>query len=191
MEIQKLHRVSDRIWYMDPTVETDRPQLGYIRGDRMSAMVDAGNSPAHAALFFDSLLAEGLPLPSLCLITHWHWDHVLGIPGLGIPSVCCEKTAQILRDNLGMAAELYDGDECVRAEYSSPSGIKVEVPAYTFGSSFSADLGGVTARCLFVGGPHSEDGTLVCVPEEGFVFGGQLQRQLLAAAHRLRHPAAG
>lgn len=172
MENQELHRISDRIWYLDPTAETDRPALGYIRGDRFSIMVDAGNSPAHVDLFYSRLKENGLPLPSLCLITHWHWDHTFGIPGLGIPSACTAETARCLRDNAGRADEIYASDGCVRAEYGSPSDIDIRVPDLTFSGRFSVDAGGVETDLVYVGGPHSSDSAIVYIPQENFIFGG-------------------
>ena len=179
MEKQELHRLSDRIWYMDPTVETDRPELGYVRGDRFSVMVDAGNSPAHAALFYEKLRENGLPLPSFCLITHWHWDHTFGIAGLEIPSVCSRRTAEYLREAAGWSfapggegRNMYDGEPCLQAEYAEPEEIRVRVPELTFDDRISFDLGGVTVEMLFVGGPHSDDSSLIFIPEEKVLFAG-------------------
>ena len=179
MEIQRLHELTQRIWYMDPTVETDRPALGYIRGDRFSVMVDAGNSPAHAALFMELLKEKGLPLPSYCLITHWHWDHTFGICGLDIPCVCSEKTAEYL-DKAGKwsfaeggeGRKQYDSDSCIRAEYADPLAIRIEVPEITFDREITFDLGGISAKMIFVGGPHSDDSAIVFIPEEKVIFAG-------------------
>ena len=48
MDMQK---ISNRIFYLPSMEETDRPVLGYIKGDRYSLMVDAGNSPKHVSLY--------------------------------------------------------------------------------------------------------------------------------------------
>ncbi|WP_306299211.1 MBL fold metallo-hydrolase [Brevibacillus brevis] len=42
-------------------------------------LIDAGNSPAHAALFRKSLQRLGARLPDLLILTHWHWDHTFGM----------------------------------------------------------------------------------------------------------------
>ena len=179
MEIQELHKLTDHIWYMDPTVETDRPALGYIRGDRYSVMVDAGNSPAHVSLFMERLEENGLPLPSFCLITHWHWDHTFGICGLDIPSLCSEKTASYLKEASewsfapgGKGREMYDGEPCLQAEYDDPEKIRISVPEITFDKEISLDLGNTTVRMMFVGGPHSDDSSIIYVEEEKTVFAG-------------------
>ena len=76
MELKKL---SEHIWYMPFEEERDRPNLGYIKGDKLSIAVDAGHSEAHIREFYALLRKEGLPLPSLTVITHWHWDHTFAM----------------------------------------------------------------------------------------------------------------
>ena len=74
-----LKKISECIYYLPPDSETDRPVLGYIRGDRYSLMVDAGNSSNHVDIFNRELTKLGLPLPDYVAITHWHWDHTFGM----------------------------------------------------------------------------------------------------------------
>ena len=76
----ELIKITDRISYLPGEQRTDRPLLYYIRGDRYSVAVDAGNSRAHVELFYSALTAAGLPLPKLTVLTHWHWDHTFGLP---------------------------------------------------------------------------------------------------------------
>ena len=75
----ELIQVSDRVWYSMYEEERDRPILGYVRGDRWSLAVDAGHSDAHVKGFYEALEKEGLPLPSVTVLTHWHWDHTFGM----------------------------------------------------------------------------------------------------------------
>ena len=76
-----LKKVTDRIYYLpgEDFTGRDRPFLYYIRGDKLSLAVDAGNSPDHVELFYSQLKAAGLPLPDITLLTHWHWDHTFGL----------------------------------------------------------------------------------------------------------------
>ena len=41
MELKKL---TEHIWYMPYEEERDRPNLGYIKGDKWSLAIDAGHS---------------------------------------------------------------------------------------------------------------------------------------------------
>lgn len=74
-----LHKLTERVFFMKNQEETDRPLLGYVRGSRDALMIDAGNSPAHVALFRAGLKERGLPDPGWVGITHWHWDHCYGL----------------------------------------------------------------------------------------------------------------
>ena len=58
-----LVRVSDRIWYLpgEDFTGRDRPFLYYVKGEKKSLAVDAGNSPAHVRAFYAALEAAGLP----------------------------------------------------------------------------------------------------------------------------------
>lgn len=66
----ELIKLSGHIWYMPFEEERDRPNLCYVKGEKMSLAVDAGHSEEHIRVFYDLLEKEGLPLPSLTVITH-------------------------------------------------------------------------------------------------------------------------
>ena len=73
----ELIRFTDRIFYLPHEEKTDRPLLAYIKGDKFSLAIDAGNSADHVNKFYKSLEAENLKKPEVTIITHWHWDHPL------------------------------------------------------------------------------------------------------------------
>ena len=75
----ELKRLTGHIWYMPHETERDRPNLGYVRGEKLSLAVDAGHSAAHVREFYALLEKENLPLPSITILTHWHWDHTFGM----------------------------------------------------------------------------------------------------------------
>ena len=80
--MHQLIQLSERIWYMDLDYAADRPNLGYIQGDEFSLMFDCGASPAHVSDFMGLLNVHGLPLPKMATLSHWHWDHALGMAAL-------------------------------------------------------------------------------------------------------------
>ena len=90
----ELIRLSERVWYSMYEEERDRPCLGYIKGDRWSLAVDAGHSAAHVREFYEALEKEGLPLPALTAITHWHWDHAFGMHSIAGLSAANVRTNQ-------------------------------------------------------------------------------------------------
>lgn len=186
--MHQLIQLSKRIWHMDLDYATDRPNLGYIQGDDRSLMFDCGASPAHVSDFMELLQEHGLPLPEIAVLSHWHWDHALGMAALkerGIPVIACRQTDAVLgqvsswewteeamRERLKSGEEILFCDDFIRKEYR---GDLSAIPRFCvadilFEKTKTVDLGGITAQLIRVGGPHSEDSVVCYVPEEKFVF---------------------
>lgn len=180
-----LHQLSDRVWYLPHSPETDRPVLGYIRGDRYSFMVDAGASGAHAALFLQAVAGQGLPAPDFVGITHWHWDHAYGLSSISAVSVASALTNRQLDkmsrwrfDDASMHARTQSGEESpfcsemIQKEYPDRSRICVRPADIAFDERLMLDLGGVCCEMTRVGGSHSEDSTVFSIPQEKIAFLG-------------------
>lgn len=181
----ELKQLCEGIWYLPHDSATDRPALGYIRGEQDSLMVDCGNSPAHLALFRRELERCGLPMPETALITHWHWDHTFAMCAFDGMTVACEATARQLQvvqswkwTDAAMKERLLTGEDIefcdthIRLEYPDLSAIRVVPPMQVFDREITFDLGGLTCRAIRVGGPHSEDSVLVYIPERKILFAG-------------------
>lgn len=179
------HKLTERIYYLPFSEETDRPNLGYIRGDKFSLMVDAGNSAKHAGLFLSCLAEHGFPAPDYVALTHWHWDHTFGMHALKAKSIAGRLTNQQLGimaqwkwDDRSMSGRLASGDEIefcdthIRIEYPDRGEITVRTADLIFDRRLSLDLGGITCELLHIGGPHSEDSAAVYIPEEKVIFLG-------------------
>ena len=70
--------------------------LGYIRGERYSLAVDAGNSRRHGEKFYAALDAAELRRPDFTVLTHWHWDHTFGMHHIHGLSAAHMKTNEML-----------------------------------------------------------------------------------------------
>lgn len=173
--------------YVTPCEErNDRPYLGYIRGGRMSVMVDAGNSPAHAAEFLQAAAEEGLRPPSMVMLTHHHWDHTFGLAGIkGALSVSLRDTADELRRLRGYTwdEEHLDGyiaDNRIplfcrphlKCEYPDLSKIAIALPDVETEGGFSIDIGGETVRFFRVTSPHTDECACVLAERAGVLFVG-------------------
>lgn len=174
MELKKL---SDRIWYSMYEEERDRPCLGYIKGDNLSLAVDAGHSAMHVKEFYELLKKEGLPLPALTVITHWHWDHAFGMHSISGLSVANFRTNQHLEEFANMirtdgVQKFFDLDPSIRKEYASGQPVVIVPASIVFESSLQIDLGNVTAKLCTCISPHTDDTTLIYIPEEKTMFLG-------------------
>lgn len=180
-----LKKITDRVFYMPGSEETDRPTLGLICGDKYSLVVDSGNSPNHAKEFLDELNKMNIPKVRYLVITHHHWDHVLGIEDMNLVTISHEKTKEKLDemkeykwDDVSLDKYLEEGIfndptvEAIKKEIPDRDEFTVGNVEITYKDSIEIDLGKVTCIVKAVGGCHTEDSSVVYVPEEGVVFLG-------------------
>lgn len=174
---KKLIRLTDRVWVYPYEKARDRPNLGYVRGDKQCLAVDAGHSDAHIAEFYAALEAEGLPLPDVTVLTHWHWDHTFAmhrVHGLTLASARTGRHLRVFRDKLereGVEAFLAM-DESIRLEYAGNRPAVVVPADVTFSGEIAVDLGGCAVRAFEVETPHTDDGVFALIPDEGVLFIG-------------------
>ena len=173
----RLIRVTDRVWYYPLDDTKDRPILGYIRGDRFSVAVDAGHSAEHVQEFYAAIKAEGLPLPALTVITHWHWDHTFGMHAVNGKTLASRRTnahlTELLEEHgddlLGYITPL---DPFTGVEYESGQEVKVVLSDMEYEGSALVSAGGVDIEIMQAPSPHTDDSTLVYIPEERSLFFG-------------------
>jgi glyoxylase-like metal-dependent hydrolase (beta-lactamase superfamily II) len=181
--LQTLERLSERFWYQTPVSETDRPILGAVVGDDMTLMIDAGNSENHAKYFLEELNKIGVPKPALAVITHWHWDHILGLTALDFPSIASRQTKgkmeelipfswtdAALDERVKQGIEIEFCATAIKKEFPEHRDITIKLPTITFDKKAEIDLGGVTCILQHVGGDHSTDSIVVYIKEEKILF---------------------
>ena len=162
----ELKRLSQHIWYMPFEEERDRPNLGYVKGDNYSIAIDAGHSAAHTKEFYDLLEKEKLPLPSLTVITHWHWDHTFGMHAAAGLCLANEKTNQYLatwKEKIETSGpdEFLSMNESIRKEYEGNREVKVVKADMTFNGEITLDLGGCTVKVMQTEAPHTDDSAVI------------------------------
>jgi glyoxylase-like metal-dependent hydrolase (beta-lactamase superfamily II) len=183
----KFEKISEHIRIMHAEHATDRPILAAIAGERRTLLMDAGNSPAHAALFREELQRQGVRLPDLMVLTHWHWDHSFGMSAWNIPAAAHEGTAKALHrlsqvsqwSDEAMEELIQEGcasDSTVRniqKEYGvDRASIQIVLPELRFTDRITIDLGGVTCVLEHVGGDHSSDSCFLYIEEDRVLFTG-------------------
>jgi glyoxylase-like metal-dependent hydrolase (beta-lactamase superfamily II) len=180
-------KLSERIYYMPHDEETDRPILGYIKGDNFSLMIDSGNSKKHANLFIEEIKSLEMRYPDYVAITHSHWDHTFGMNSLDAVSIACKRTNDILKNmtrwqwtDAAMKERLEAGediefcDTMIRKEYPDLSEIKVNTADIVFDENLSLDLGRITCKLMRLESSHADDCVIAYIPEEKIVFIGDI-----------------
>ena len=183
-----LKKITDRVYCLPHDPETDRPVLGYIRGDKYALAIEAGNSQDHVYEFYEELRKMGLKEPNYTAITHWHWDHTFGMHAISGQSIVCLDTNEKLKEvsqwgwsSQEMSARLESGaeiefcDQYIKVEYEDPKDIKVVTSDIVFDGKLTIDLGGVHCILSQVVAPHSKDSVLAYIPEEKTLFVGDAE----------------
>ncbi len=166
-----LDRLTERIWVYPFEERRDRPNLSYIRGDNWSLAVDAGHSGDHTKEFYRALEKEGLPLPKLTVLTHWHWDHTFGMHAVHGLCLTNERTNQYLdafRKRLEAEGTgfFFEMDERIRNEYEGGKPVIVTLADLVFRGEMLLDAGNCPIRVFQAEAPHTDDSTLVEIPGE-------------------------
>ena len=173
----KLTQLTERIWYYPFEKERDRPNLGYIRGDKWSLAIDAGHSDVHTAEFYEALQEAGFPLPSLTVLTHWHWDHSFGlhkVHGLSLANTLTNKHLREFREQVHQQGteSFLSLDESIRKEYAGGRPVIITLPDLEFSGEMKLDAGNCPIRLFQTAAPHTDDSTLIEVSGERVLFLG-------------------
>ncbi len=168
MSIRKL---TERVWMYPFEEERDRPVLCYIHGDRWNLAVDAGHSDEHVMEFYRALEDNGLPLPDITVLTHWHWDHTFGMHSVHGLCLANEKTNAYLKEFRDRIEKEGAGfflalDESIRKEYKDGKPVIVTLSDMVYSKEMLMDLGNCHVRIFEADSPHTDDSTLVLVPED-------------------------
>jgi len=182
-----LNKITEGIYHSDHVRKTDRPSLGLIVGEKGSMIVDSGNSPKHAEEFLQE--AEKVtksPIKYLG-ITHSHWDHIGGMEKMKIPSIGSRKTQRKLEDMKDWkwddaALEIRNKNgvfsdfviNTIKEEMSEEErkDFSISLLDINFVGQLTFDLGNLTCVMWELEGPHTEDTTLIYVPERKVLFLG-------------------
>ncbi|MFP4385113.1 MAG: MBL fold metallo-hydrolase [Spirochaetia bacterium] len=173
------------IYFSLPKAETDRPLLGLVSGRDAALMVDSGTSPGHAEEFLSAAGKNKTAPLKYQFLTHWHWDHVFGIPRVGAECIAHELTAAKLREmrgqpwnNAGLDKMVENGimspfnAECLRREMPNEAERIIGPVDRQFTDTLEIDLGELHCLIEHIGGTHTEDSSVLFVPEQKVLFPG-------------------
>lgn len=178
----RLQQIGTHTWIFPLESAKDRPNLGYVLGKETALAIDAGHSSSHVEDFYRALEAEGLPLPDLTVITHWHWDHTFGMHAVHGKTLARPETNQKLleiqkkmADNPGYGKKFLRSDPCIIREYAGGVPLVVVPADEVLTGDRTLDLGDVAVELHYAESPHTDDALLVYVPDDKVLFVGDAQ----------------
>lgn len=173
-----LKTLTKKIVYLEHETSVDRPMLAYIQGDRYALAIDAGYSKSHVDQFYHLLQQRYLKRPDFTVLTHWHFDHSLGLHATDGISIAHELTNRILKDQQKLLLDPNFVEKQKREnpyfekEYRDIDQVVIETADFTYQSEMTIDLGHLTAIIFHTPSPHSDDSTCIYIPEEKVLFLG-------------------
>ena len=178
----RLQQIGTHTWIFPLESAKDRPNLGYVLGKETALAIDAGHSSSHVEDFYRALEKEGLPLPELTVITHWHWDHTFGMHAVHGKTLARPETNQKLleiqkkmADNPGYGKKFLRSDPCIIREYAGGVPLVVVPADEELTGDRTLDLGDVAVELHYAESPHTDDALLVYVPDDKVLFVGDAQ----------------
>ncbi|WP_289355101.1 MBL fold metallo-hydrolase [Paenibacillus sp. S-12] len=180
-----LNKLSDSVYYLSNQNEKERPTLGLVCGDKYSLVIDAGNSVQHARDFLSEIENVNVPPVKYLVITHAHWDHFLGMNEFHATIIVNSLTNQLLNTWRGYSFDDHSLQEYVDAKKMTSQCVEIiknEVPNrdvfklntsdIVFDGSLVLDLGNKSCVIERIRSTHTDDSTIVYVPDEKAIFLG-------------------
>ena len=163
-------RVSDHVWAI-----VGFPNVAIVVGNRATLVVDTGLGPRNGATVM-RVVKKLSTAPKLFLTTtHFHVEHTAGEAGFPADTVLIRPAVQQEETEKSVDGMI------VRFGGFSPqnkellAGVKLRAPDVAFaGSELKLDLGGVTARLLWLGTGHTRGDELIFVEPDSTLISGDI-----------------
>jgi glyoxylase-like metal-dependent hydrolase (beta-lactamase superfamily II) len=156
------------------------PNIGIIVGDRSTLVVDTGMGPSNGAIVVREVekLAKG---PNLYLTTtHFHPEHASGEQAFPPRTVLIRPAAQQeeMEQHGTEFMEMFRSRSAVFREQLKD--VKLRPPDIVFDHEVKLDLGGVTARLMWLGPAHTAGDELIFVePDRALLPGDIVENKLV------------
>lgn len=180
-----LNRIGKSIYYLSNQNEKERPTLGLVCGDKYSLVIDGGNSVQHAKDFLHEIEILNVPPVKYLVITHAHWDHFLGMNEFNAVIIVNSLTNQMMNEWRSYSyddrslKEYVDSNkmtsqcmEIIQNEIPERDSFKLNTPDIVFEGSIHIDLGNKVCVLERIRSTHTDDSTIVYIPDEKVVFLG-------------------
>ena len=168
-------RVSDHVY-----VIMGWPNVAIVTGSRATLVVDTGLGPRNGSTVARVVnkLSPGTKL--FLTTTHFHPEHAGGEPGFP-PNTILIRDAVQQEEMEQHGAEMIDAFSKRSAQNAELlAGVKLRAPDVLFDSEAKLDLGGVTARLMWLGAGHTRGDELIFVePDSALISGDIVENKLV------------
>jgi len=180
-----LNKLSDTIYYLPNQDDRERPTLGLVCGSQYSLIIDSGNSAQHAKDFLLEIEKLNVPPVKYVVITHAHWDHFLGMNEFDATVIVNSQTNEMIKE---WQSYLFDDSslekhvntnqmssmcmKIIQADMPNRDNFKLNSPDVIFENTLTIDLGNKVCILERIKSTHTDDSTIIYIPDEKVVFLG-------------------
>lgn len=174
------------IFPRDETPNTIQPNIGVIRLENQTVLIDSGNSPRHARQIVAAVSSNLLPPIRTIIFTHHHWDHTFGAASFNADEIiahekCAEYIAiqaerewnsMMLLEEIEVNPKREISNNAIIDAISDWRDFRIAEPTMTFSRTMTLYLEDILIELEYVGGRHADDSIIVKIPQERVMFVG-------------------
>jgi glyoxylase-like metal-dependent hydrolase (beta-lactamase superfamily II) len=166
---EKSTHVSDHVWAI-----VGWPNIAIVTGNRATLVVDTGLGPRNGATIMRVVKKLSTAEKLFLTTTHFHAEHTAGEAGFPADTILIRPAVQqeeVEKSLAGMIARFSTLSEQNRELLA---GVKIRAPDMVFDRELKLDLGGVTARLLWLGTAHTKGDELIFVEPDSTLIPGDI-----------------
>ncbi len=173
---ERTTRISEHVWEI-----TGFPNIAIVVGSRATLIVDTGLGAKNGATVA-RVAAKLAPHNAKLFLTttHFHPEHATGEPGFPSGTILIRDAAQ--QEEMDQhGAEMIDMFRGMSAQNKELlAGVELRQPDVTYDREATVDLGGVTARLLWLGAAHTKGDELTLIePDNTLISGDVVQNRTI------------
>lgn len=183
-----LEHLADKVYYFPRDTEPGvvQPNVGIIKLDTQTIVIDAGNGPRHARQVMAAMAGMRFAPIETIIYTHNHWDHTFGANTIN-PTRIIAHDANITYMQQYAGIDWSPTHIREMQQYPTPEtatfrtaltaitdwrDFTICMPTMTFSNTLTLHIDDITLELQHVGGRHADDSIIVKIPEAGVVFLG-------------------
>jgi glyoxylase-like metal-dependent hydrolase (beta-lactamase superfamily II) len=167
-------RVSDHVYAM-----MGFPNIAIVIGSRATLVVDTGLGPRNGATVMRVVKKLSTNQKLFLTTTHFHVEHTAGEAGFPAETILVRPAAQQEEAEKSVAGMIVRFSAMSEQNRGLLAGVKLRAPDMVFDTEARLDLGGVTARLLWLGAGHTKGDELIFVEPDSTLISGDIVQDKL------------
>jgi glyoxylase-like metal-dependent hydrolase (beta-lactamase superfamily II) len=173
-------RVSDHVYAI-----LGFPNVAVVVGSRATLVVDTGLGPRNGATVMRVVKKLSTNQKLFLTTTHFHVEHTAGEAGFPAETILIRPAVQQQEAEKNVNGMIARFSTFSAQNRELLAGVKLRAPDMVFDTEATLDLGGVTARLLWLGTGHTKGDELIFVePDSTLIPGDIVQDKLVPRVNR-------